>query len=66
VHGHAHWHIGPEPRIRGTAERLEEGEIVSKAQAPKVTQEREWVWIRTVIEPVPQLLGPGALHVEEG
>jgi hypothetical protein len=66
THGHTNWHIGPERQIRGAAERLEEGEIVGKTQAPKVTKEGEWKWILTVIEPVSQLLSPGALHVEEG
>jgi hypothetical protein len=66
VHGRTNWHIGPEPRICRAAERLEEGEIIGKAQAPKVTKEREWEGIITVIEPVSQFLSPGALHVKEG
>src|SRR5829696_4796719 len=54
-------HIGPKRRIRRGAERLEEGEVVCKPQAAKVTEEREWERTPTIIEPEPQLLCAGGL-----
>jgi hypothetical protein len=58
--------IRPKSRIRRAAERLEESEIVGKAQAAKLTEERKRERLPTIIELVPQLLRAGGLHVKEG